>query len=398
MAEPKGQPCPQCGAHRGTDRTPSCACGRRASDALRDARTAEQAAAEDFNPLRIRPYVDLDAGGGASSGADDGASEGESKGESEAGSEGEAEPGATPLPSEASNASNASNAAETTMVLHAVTPSGHEATPEPAAEADTASPRPTPLAPSSAEPSAGDLRMFEAGGRQGATGHGPVPSPSAPDPSDGAAGRGPRRRRTVLLGAAAAVVAVVAAAGLANGVFSYDTPSRDDAMPQDVREAVPEAEPGAESSSAQPATGAPASTAPTSTAPSPSASDSASASASPTSASPSASSSPTTEAPATTRPPTTAAATATVGPREEDTPTASAGPVLRRGDRGPEVTELQQRLRQLWLFNGDANGYYSRHLEDAVSAYQWTRGIDTDEHGVYDAGTRARLEAETAEP
>ncbi|MBC7267775.1 MAG: peptidoglycan-binding protein, partial [Streptomyces sp.] len=47
---------------------------------------------------------------------------------------------------------------------------------------------------------------------------------------------------------------------------------------------------------------------------------------------------------------------------------------------------------------GDANGYYSRHLEDAVSAYQWTRGIDTDEHGVYDAGTRARLEAETAEP
>ena len=39
---------------------PSCACARRASDALRDTRTAEAAAAEDFDPLRIRPYVELD--------------------------------------------------------------------------------------------------------------------------------------------------------------------------------------------------------------------------------------------------------------------------------------------------------------------------------------------------
>ncbi|MEU0971083.1 peptidoglycan-binding protein, partial [Streptomyces sp. NPDC005917] len=67
-----GHRCPECGAPRGQDNTPSCDCTRRASDALRDARTAEQAAAEDFDPLRIRPYVDL---AGAGAGADGGKTE-----------------------------------------------------------------------------------------------------------------------------------------------------------------------------------------------------------------------------------------------------------------------------------------------------------------------------------
>lgn len=58
--EAKGHICPQCGAPRAADGSPSCACTQRASDALRDARTAEAAAAEDFDPLRIRPYVELD--------------------------------------------------------------------------------------------------------------------------------------------------------------------------------------------------------------------------------------------------------------------------------------------------------------------------------------------------
>ncbi|MGW6538724.1 hypothetical protein ACWGDD_23245, partial [Streptomyces sp. NPDC055011] len=60
-----GQACPECGGQR-----PGCACAR-----------AELAAAEDFDPLRIRPYVTLDAqeesGGGADrldgAGAQDGA-------------------------------------------------------------------------------------------------------------------------------------------------------------------------------------------------------------------------------------------------------------------------------------------------------------------------------------
>ncbi|RRR69494.1 peptidoglycan-binding protein, partial [Streptomyces sp. RP5T] len=60
MAESNGHTCPECGAPRGVDNTPSCGCTQRASDALRDARTAQAAAAEDFDPLRIRPYVELD--------------------------------------------------------------------------------------------------------------------------------------------------------------------------------------------------------------------------------------------------------------------------------------------------------------------------------------------------
>ncbi|MEU1184062.1 peptidoglycan-binding protein, partial [Streptomyces sp. NPDC005820] len=74
---PHGHPCPQCGALRAPDNTPSCTCAQRASDALRDTRTAEAAAAEDFDPLRIRPYVEL--GGTAEPGALDGGSAGSSR-------------------------------------------------------------------------------------------------------------------------------------------------------------------------------------------------------------------------------------------------------------------------------------------------------------------------------
>ncbi|MDX3248896.1 hypothetical protein PV408_45960, partial [Streptomyces sp. ME18-1-4] len=56
----RGLPCPQCGALRAPDNTPSCWCAQRAAESLRDTRTAEAAAAEDFDPLRIRPYVELE--------------------------------------------------------------------------------------------------------------------------------------------------------------------------------------------------------------------------------------------------------------------------------------------------------------------------------------------------
>lgn len=49
-----GHVCPECGVHR-----PGCACAR-----------AELAAAEDFDPLRIRPYVTLDAPEGSGAGTD----------------------------------------------------------------------------------------------------------------------------------------------------------------------------------------------------------------------------------------------------------------------------------------------------------------------------------------
>ena len=65
---------------------------------------------------------------------------------------------------------------------------------------------------------------------------------------------------------------------------------------------------------------------------------------------------------------------------------------------GPEVIELELRLTQLGLYTRQPAGHYNEGVEDAVSRYQWARGIQGDELGVYGAETRARLESETAEP
>lgn len=56
-----GHVCPACGTPRAADGRagPGCDCAQRASDAVRAERQAEIAAAEDFDPLRIRPYVTL---------------------------------------------------------------------------------------------------------------------------------------------------------------------------------------------------------------------------------------------------------------------------------------------------------------------------------------------------
>ncbi|MCG0063580.1 peptidoglycan-binding protein [Streptomyces tricolor] len=73
-------------------------------------------------------------------------------------------------------------------------------------------------------------------------------------------------------------------------------------------------------------------------------------------------------------------------------------PVLRRGDTGPEVTELQQRLRQLHLYGDRPDGIFSRPVEDAVRTYQRARGITGDALGTYGPATRRSLESETTEP
>ncbi|MDT0568094.1 peptidoglycan-binding domain-containing protein [Streptomyces sp. DSM 3412] len=63
MSEPTAPVCPQCGTPRATDGTPACSCGRFASEAHRDVRAAQAEAAEDFDPVRIRPFVQVgDAG------------------------------------------------------------------------------------------------------------------------------------------------------------------------------------------------------------------------------------------------------------------------------------------------------------------------------------------------
>ncbi|HET6859877.1 MAG TPA: peptidoglycan-binding protein, partial [Streptomyces sp.] len=57
-----GHICPGCGTERGAapeGGRPGCDCAARAVEAARAERAAETAAAEDFDPLRIRPYVTL---------------------------------------------------------------------------------------------------------------------------------------------------------------------------------------------------------------------------------------------------------------------------------------------------------------------------------------------------
>ncbi|MFF7048787.1 peptidoglycan-binding domain-containing protein [Streptomyces griseorubiginosus] len=321
MAESNGHLCPECGAPRGADRTPSCGCTERAADALRDTRTAEAAAAEDFDPLRIRPYVDL---------ADE----------------------TTPVPRMPPT--------EQTMPLRAVPPTAQDPAPAPAPE--------TRALPT-------DQSLFQ------------TDNPAAPTREH------PRRPRprTVLLAAAGAVVTVVAAAGFASGLFAYESPSRDEAAPPDVRPAVPDA-------TTTPASAAP-STTPESVQPPaapPSRTESASPSASPSPSESSASPSASLSASPTAAP--TTSTTATDSAAGSDAARKTAPAVLRRGSEGPEVVELELRLTQLGLYTRKASGHYDEDVEDAVTRYQWARGIQPPEYGVYDLATRNRLESETTEP
>ncbi|MFG2548447.1 peptidoglycan-binding domain-containing protein [Streptomyces sp. NPDC048581] len=311
---PKGRRCPECGVPRAADNTPSCGCGPRASEALRDARTAEAAAAEDFDPLRIRPYVELEGG------------------------------------------------ADATMPLRPVPPA--------------VEPTPAPT------PSAQDLSLFE-----------PETTPppydyegNDEDDGDATPHRARRHRRTALLGVGGALVAVVAAAGLASGLLSYEKPTRDTALPDEVRASVPA--PSTSEGAQEPSPAGPA----TRSAPS-------SASASPTqSASPSPSRTSESPSPSRSTEPTTTPSTpqATASQEESAAAREPTPATLRRGDRGPEVTELELRLTQLGLYTREARGNYNEGVEDAVTRYQWARGIQPEEgYGVYDLATRQMLESET---
>ncbi|MFF2204509.1 peptidoglycan-binding protein [Streptomyces sp. NPDC058145] len=312
MTESSGHTCPECGAPRGPDNTPSCDCTERASEALRETRTAEAAAAEEFDSLRIRPYVEV---GGRDGGGD-----------------GLAEP-----------------AEKEALPYGAALPDG-----EASADAARAS---GPAAEGAASHGPGSTRDLQPLGDFGAE---PFPAPTGP------VGR-TRRRRTALLCVAGAGV-VVAAVGLASGLFSYQEPTRDRTAPE-VRESVPDEAPTSPGSafSSRPASpsaaGLPAPT-PSSPGTAPSASGSAS------------------------RPAPSGTASGSPGP------TATAL-VLRRGDQGLEVIDLQTRLSALNLYPDHIDGVYTRPVEDAVRTYQLARGVQGDTLGVYGAATRAKLESET---
>jgi putative peptidoglycan binding protein len=345
VAEPKGHQCPECGAPRGVDNTPSCGCTERAADALRDARTAEAAAAEDFDPLRIRPYVELE-----------GASE--------------------PAPEGAPRAADP----DVTMPIPAVLP-----------EVPLL---PAPLGTAAIEPSTADLSLFagDSAAYDGGPGTGGPFGPGPGDPhadEDDETSRRPRR--TLVFGVAGALATVATAAGLASGLFSYDTPTRDRAAPEEVRASVPDSTTGAaaESPSASATSGQP-----TPTAPSPSATASRSPSPTPTRSTASPTATPT--ATPTTAAPTASGATDSAGAPENGREIQN--PVLSRGDQGPEVLELELRLTQLNLYTREARGNYNEGVEDAVTRYQLARGVVPEEYGVYDLSTRERLESETQEP
>ncbi|MEE1765070.1 MULTISPECIES: peptidoglycan-binding protein [unclassified Streptomyces] len=312
MSEPTAPVCPRCGTPRATDGTPACSCGRLASDAHRDVRAAQAEAAEDFDPVRIRPFVQV---------GDD------------------SEPHGTPPVEEGRDAVGDEDGA---------------AGPEQAV---------------AEEPDAGDDAHLAGDARR-------------PDGRDG----GGRRRRRVALaaGAGALVAAVLVTGGIIGGLFSYEAPSRDGSGPDDIRAGLPEAAAAQEASRS-------ATASPTASTASPSGSAATSPEATPTAtrATPTASATP-------TRDPAGSDATVPTAPA----PTVSDGPppVLGLGDQGAEVTELQLRLGQLGLYNGDADGDFDREVESAVRGYQLTRVLLEDESGVYGEPTRTALESETSEP
>ncbi|WP_406208050.1 peptidoglycan-binding protein [Streptomyces sp. NBC_01017] len=306
MSEPNGPVCPECDTPRASDGTPACSCARLASDARRDARTAEAAAAEDFAPLRIRPFVEPGDDAGA------------------------------------------------------VGPAIVEEVPQEARDLEI----PRDLATQGDAGDADDSPVSPA-----------LDAEPLQDP--------PRKHRPLLIAGAGAALVVLVTGAVLGGLHLYDSPSRAGAASDDVRPPVPD-------SSTEDGTSPEGQSAATATASS--ASDPAS---SPSKRPTDSSATPADSSP-TTAPSTAGAGTSAPAPE----PTAVEGrpPVLRLGDEGPEVTELQLRLRQIGLYAGDIDGDYDRVVEGSVRTYQLTRVILSEQSGVYGTATRTSLESETSEP
>ncbi|MFD5771117.1 peptidoglycan-binding protein [Streptomyces sp. NPDC127049] len=387
-----GQACPECGGQR-----PGCACAR-----------AELAAAEDFDPLRIRPYVTLDAQEEPGDGAD-GRGGPDGPGGAVPGGAGGAVPGG---PDGAGDGGD-----PPTTQLRAVRAGaaghgqgqgqgqGHEGAPYGASSYDSS---PGPSSPYGSEGGAHETMPLLLGGAGGGV------RDSGPAPAGARDGRKGRRRGGVVVGVAA--VAVVGTAALAAAVLSGGETADRSLAPEVVTSAslnlaVPEetTSSGAPSPSRTPSrTPSPSSSSPTATpttasaSPSPSSSASASASASaPVSASaaPTVTGSPSatggaaaSESPAGTPETSSAPTTASPTPAHTDAPEGAA---LSVGDTGPEVRELQLRLRILWVYLEEADGVFDESLRGALIQYQSRFWRLKDTEGVYGPHTRRELERDT---
>ncbi|MFI1499829.1 peptidoglycan-binding protein [Streptomyces platensis] len=97
--------------------------------------------------------------------------------------------------------------------------------------------------------------------------------------------------------------------------------------------------------------------------------------------------------------PTRASGSVSDSPATHGPSAPPTGPiVLREGAGGPEVVELQGRLRQLAVYPGPEDGRYDADVRDAVARYQRAYGVAGDPDGVYGAPTRASLESRTQAP
>ncbi|MEE1939812.1 peptidoglycan-binding domain-containing protein [Streptomyces sp. TRM 70361] len=228
---------------------------------------------------------------------------------------------------------------------------------------------------------------------------------------DGAPRRRPGRRvgRGTALAMGGAALAVIGSSVLVIGMFAQNDDPFDEAR-FDSRTATSDAPPPDDGQGA----GASPSTAPSSAPPSPSSSPSASPSRTPSPSTAPASSAP----PAGQEPP---AASPSGEPRDEDRDggdhdwwndgdgdgrggwdgrgddgqNGGQEPVLREGDTGPEVYELQIRLRHTNAYRGDVDGVYDREVRDGVTRFQTWYGVRGDPEGVYGPHTRRALERAT---
>ncbi|MEU0097598.1 peptidoglycan-binding domain-containing protein [Streptomyces sp. NPDC006267] len=409
-----------------------CRCGTGARSAQlteeeqRAARAAEIAAAEDFDPLRIRPYVTLtdQAGASAEGGPRPGAGEAPASGTgppepglagtAAAGPGGPAEAARTTGTGGTAEAAGAAGtrgiagtaataetaavpvgeAAETTMPLFlGGGPPDAGVRTEGGADTDAGAPPGGTTYPAThsasdagrrAQPAADGLEPTPGGSRRRTSGASPV---FTPDPVQ------PRRRRPFgALAAGAAVAVVVGTAAFAGGLLGGGD-SEDEALPEATTSVADTEDEPAASVAPSPSASPSASRAPTPSATRPS---SPSASASPKksrepSPTATASASPTTSAPS---------APDSGGPAPTPSPPAPpaelADPTLRPGDRGPEVAELQKRLRGVgrWLYPGPLDAHYNDQVRNAVALYQSYKAIGGDPVGVYGPETRSVLEAE----
>ena len=85
-------------------------------------------------------------------------------------------------------------------------------------------------------------------------------------------------------------------------------------------------------------------------------------------------------------------------PPAKPTPTKKPAPaaLLKRGDDGDRVRELQHRLRQLEWFSGNITGSYGKATETGVSGFQDKRGYDAS--GEVDQKTWDKLASMTKKP